>query len=367
MQDDIEKIEERKPWVEWVVAIAICIIVWLAGAAVTRWYATTHYETEDPNATAGVFGDSFGAVNALISALAFAGVLVTFRLQRKELDLQRHELNLQYQELKAQRDEFAQQNKTLKLQRFENTFFNMMQLQQQIVNDLHLQLMVNNKLRGNVSGPETYEKELRGREVIRYIYENARTKIANDGLKRYAQIANRDLLDHYFRHFYTILRFVDESDVFTPIGEEKQEDNYEWKQKYHYTTIVRATLSRYEMLILYYNGLSEFGREKLKPLIEKYALLDNIDKYSLVSSREYKDKLGFNPAINTQWFVDHKISWTDYEFFLTEDTNDIGKYNIRAFGCGDKELKKAKQTIQYFQIMLSDSEKEIKEKKLKLI
>ena len=132
MQNDLN-IEESKPWKDWVIAIIACVVVWLGGAALTRWYATAHYKTDDPNATAGVFGDSFGAVNALISALAFAGVLVTFRLQRKELDLQR-------QELKAQREEFTQQNKTLKLQRFENTFFHMMELQQQIVNDLFIKV-----------------------------------------------------------------------------------------------------------------------------------------------------------------------------------------------------------------------------------
>lgn len=363
MQDDIDKIEERKPWVEWVIAIAICIIVWLAGAAITRWYATTHYETEDPNATAGVFGDSFGAVNALISALAFAGVLVTFRLQRKELDLQRHELNLQYQELKAQRDEFTQQNKTLKLQRFENTFFNMMQLQQQIVNDLHLLVTEYNGKRDDYGRQETIDKELRGREVIRYIYKNAHSRIGNEGLKIYPNIAYRELLDHYFRHLYTILRFVDETDVFVPIGDEEQDDNFEWKQKYHYTTIVRATLSRYEMLILYYNGLSEFGREKLKPLIEKYALLDNIDKLGLACSGEYKNLLGLNPNLrdNKPILAQYDVTWTDFEYYLTEDIDDVEKYNIHAFGYGEKEVKNAQKAIQNFRSMLQDI-KELKRK-----
>lgn len=355
MQNDLN-IEESKPWKDWVIAIIACVVVWLGGAALTRWYATSHYKTDDPNATAGVFGDSFGAVNALISALAFAGVLVTFRLQRKELDLQRHELNLQYQELKAQRDEFAQQNKTLKLQRFENTFFNMMQLQQQIVNDLHLRITVFSGNRDNNGRQTTVEKGLIGREVIRYIYENAQARIGNDGLRIYPNIAYRELLDHYFRHLYTILRFVDETDVFVPIGDEKQDDNFEWKQKYHYTTIVRATLSRYEMLILYYNGLSEFGREKLKPLIEKYALLDNIDKQGLACSREYKDMLGFNPNIreNKQILSCYDLTWTDFEFYLTEDTKDEKKYNIHAFGYGRKEIDNTQQAIRNLQFMLKD-------------
>jgi hypothetical protein len=40
----------------------------------------------------GQFGDMFGAVNSLFSALAFAGVIYTILLQRQELALQREEL-----------------------------------------------------------------------------------------------------------------------------------------------------------------------------------------------------------------------------------------------------------------------------------
>lgn len=89
------------------------------------------FSTGKDDCAPALFGDSFGAVNALISALAFAGMIVTFILQRYELEMQR-------KELKAQRLEFSSQNKTLKLQRFENTFFNMMELQQSIVNDLYV-------------------------------------------------------------------------------------------------------------------------------------------------------------------------------------------------------------------------------------
>ena len=48
----------------------------------------------------GVFGDSFGALTALFSGLAFAGMIVTILLQRNELALQRVEL-------KENRTEFA--------------------------------------------------------------------------------------------------------------------------------------------------------------------------------------------------------------------------------------------------------------------
>ena len=40
----------------------------------------------------GQFGDTYGAINALFSGLAFAGVIATVLLQRRELKLQRDEL-----------------------------------------------------------------------------------------------------------------------------------------------------------------------------------------------------------------------------------------------------------------------------------
>lgn len=44
----------------------------------------------------------------------------------------------------------------------------------------------------------------------------------------------------------------------------------------------RALLSRYELVWLYYNGLSVYGEEKLKPLIERYAMLKNLREDKLV-------------------------------------------------------------------------------------
>ena len=70
--------------------------------------------------------------STLFSALAFCGVVIAIALQKKELELQREELKATNEQLKAQKEEFHTQNETLKRQRFENTFFQMMSLQQGI-------------------------------------------------------------------------------------------------------------------------------------------------------------------------------------------------------------------------------------------
>ena len=56
----------------------------------------------------GTFGDLFGAVNALFSGLAFAGLIYTIVLQKQDLELQRNEIALNRTELKKTAK--AQQN-----------------------------------------------------------------------------------------------------------------------------------------------------------------------------------------------------------------------------------------------------------------
>jgi len=75
-------------------------------------------------------------------------------------------------------------------------------------------------------------------------------------------------LGHYFRNLYHIFRLVDESVL-------------DVKEKEKISRIGRAQLSNFELVLLFYNGLSEKGA-KFKPLIEKYKLLDNLPESLLL-------------------------------------------------------------------------------------
>lgn len=66
--------------------------VWLVVGLFPSWWNTDM-------ATAGTLGDSFGAVNALFSALAFAGVILALFIQMEELREQRKVLTLQQEEM----------------------------------------------------------------------------------------------------------------------------------------------------------------------------------------------------------------------------------------------------------------------------
>lgn len=65
--------------------LAAVLVLWLIGSV----GLLVHY---DLPGGAGEFGDMFGAVNALFSGLAFAGVVYAIFLQRMDLALQRTEL-----------------------------------------------------------------------------------------------------------------------------------------------------------------------------------------------------------------------------------------------------------------------------------
>lgn len=233
----------------------------------------------------GTFGDQFGAVNALFSGLAFTGLIYTIILQRRDLELQRNDLKLQReelaltrQEMEEQTAEFEKQNETLRIQRFENTFFNMLSQFQEVVNNLSVSARVKGE---NVV--------LTGRESFQELFERAVVYIPNPqrdgefvgirgmkavldtyGLEGYVNSEAPTQFDHYFRLLYRILKFVKTSPLIN-----RFEDEYE------YTSILRATLSRYELVWLYYNGLT-YGKNKLKPLIERYAMLKNLRKDLLV-------------------------------------------------------------------------------------
>lgn len=194
----------------------------------------------------GVFGDKFGAINTLFSGLALAGIISTLLVQKETLKLQNEEFDAM---LKAQR-----------IQSFENSLFNMLSLQQNIVENLSL--------------AKFKSSPYKGRDVFKPLYNNAilgngkyigvKDAIKTEGNYFFAEIPEITCLDHYFRHLYRIFKFIHNNDFLDKKG------------KYNYTSIVRSQLSDYELIILFYNCLSENGYEKFKPLVETYAIFKNI-------------------------------------------------------------------------------------------
>ena len=220
----------------------------------------TYPITEQSIEKSGMLGDSFGILTALFSGLAFAGIIISIKMQSKELKLTRKEIKLQHEELsltrnevKGQKKELKFQNRTLKKQAFENTFFQMLDVHTSIVKDLSI-------------GDNNYQ----GRAIFgKFSSEVANTKVKIPALTDIQQItevyskfynSRKSQIAFYFSNLYYLLEYVNSSSV---------------KNKSFYTNIVRAQLSEHELKFICYHGISSFCEKGFKSLIEKYCILKN--------------------------------------------------------------------------------------------
>lgn len=223
----------------------------------------------------GQFGDVFGAVNALFSGLAFWGLIITIRQQKKEIEDTKDDL---------------------KSQRFENTFFQMLSLHHGIIDKLNYTYSYMTPMGGVET--EKYEK----REVFEVAKRSLLFELKKKNEEYFAQAENKDKqlhnsieitdleesykslcagyiafykqfeanLSHYYRNLYHIFKVIHESNFLL-------ED-----EKKRYAGIVRAQLSHDEQLILYYNAMvQELGNPKFLYLVERFDLMQNFGKHPL--------------------------------------------------------------------------------------
>ena len=233
----------------------------------------------------GQLGDMFGALNALFAGLAFAGLIITIRQQHIDLEYQQQTIKQTNDEMERQTKEFEIQNRTLKCQQFENTFFELLRMLQSIVEGLELNVeysqngvMCSQNINGKFVFQELYiqrdDKMLQGSSHI------------SDSFVKEIELSTPDevlarneykFLYHYFRFVYRILKFVDE----TPLLKTTED-------RYGYVSFLRSTFSNYEMAVIFYNCLTDIGKLHFKSLAERYALFDNIDE-KLITSNFEKD------------------------------------------------------------------------------
>ena len=79
---------DRVTWALFWKAALLVIVIWAASALLL------YYSVEDFSKS-GTFGDSFGVLNTLFSGLAFAGIIVSIKMQNDEMREQRKELQKQ--------------------------------------------------------------------------------------------------------------------------------------------------------------------------------------------------------------------------------------------------------------------------------
>lgn len=197
-----------------------------------------------------------------------------------------------------------QQRKDIALERFENNLFQLIQIQEEITNNLSFT---------PIDGADRlYGSIFHGRQVFKILYNEKgftpsewgiESSIIKDGIISYEEDKDIGVLDHYFRHLYRVFKFIDEAPIF--INEKKK--------KYEYACIMRASLSQYELIMLFYNCLSSNGREKFKPLIEKYAIFNNLrvellatDSDKELYASKFKDSYAFSKDENRDMSNEYK-------------------------------------------------------------
>lgn len=212
--------------------------------------------SDDPSRW-GQFGDFIGGVlNPTFSFLALLAILATFALQVREL-------RISTRELKNSADALVKQNETLRHQNFEATFFQLLRLQNDIVNSIDL---------AHKDGrPNTI-----GRDCLKVFLDRLENALSREGAEKSynAFLVHYDIffmehqneIGHYFRLLYNIVKLVKRT---------------ESVDRRFYTNIIRAQLSSAELMLLFYNCLSSRGREKFKPLVEEFALLKTMPRTTL--------------------------------------------------------------------------------------
>lgn len=214
----------------------------------------------------GLFGDMFGAANALFSGLAFAGVMWAVFLQREELRVAKDEISKTKLILEEQQKQLALQNEATRIQMFESTYFRLLNLLTEVTNSVGVP---------NLSTPGTplfgknaMDEHLNG---LRRLFDNTNQLLPDDARATTAInnffVGRSSKLDHYFRTLQSILSFI---------GKSEQVDAR------FYASILHAQLSAAEIALLFHFGVSNSADQEFVSLIETHGILDGLQNSDIL-------------------------------------------------------------------------------------
>lgn len=225
----------------------------------------------------GQTGDFFGGIlNPTFTFLGFGFLVYTItqnreniKISNQQLDISNHQLKISSDALEATRIEMEgskkaleEQSTALKQQNFENTFFNLIKLYHESITILET---------------NSHGKIDRGRDCFLHFHTNLRQAFNNEQnnnygseLKKIEKVyqffldkkEGRQLI-YPFINIYAIIRFIDESSI---------------ANKRLYIRILMSQFSSKELAIFFYHSLHSDGRKRFHDFIEKYGLLQNLDK-----------------------------------------------------------------------------------------
>lgn len=227
------------------VLICIVAILFVVSPLIVYCLTLQNENFAEKSSDFGVFGDYIGGtVGTIIGAISIYLVYITYTSQVK----------------------FARrQDESMKRQQFETTYFSLLEQQQ----------MIRSQLKGTI-GDETYEGILYLQNLklqlsdalseLNYIQdeitEGNKVMLKNRVNSLYMDffLPNVSNLGHYFRHLYHILKHIEDSNM---------------PDARKYADLLQSQLSNDELYLLAINGISNYGRRKMLPLMDKYGLLEN--------------------------------------------------------------------------------------------
>lgn len=223
----------------------IWVAIFAAAVVCTAWGITYYLLNDHPER--GTFGDMFGGLNALFSGFAFVGVIVAILMQSVELRLQREELSDTREVLDDQKEQLESQSRTLSKQNFENTFFQLVQYNDNVLSGIGTNALIGKSfLNAMLKGySDSFVKQF-GKDFS--IDVGSASQFSEEYFERYAEMAGS-----YFETVLTIFRFIQNSNI-----EDKQ----------FYVEILRAKMSIIEWKILFYHGLDR--KSDLRIYLEQF-------------------------------------------------------------------------------------------------
>ena len=254
----------KKFWIYTALYVLACVSICGLPALLTSGSWIDFTET-------GQIGDTIGGIMGPIVAMIAAYLtFIAFWVQKQANEAQRQDI---------------------KVERFNANFYNLLDIHEQITDSLDMEILVTEgaalksiTCNGRTLFYHTFENMYEEGLDVEFIGQGMRGRLSVKGIDSYVESELPTYFDHYFRNLYRIVKYVDETDVF----DNDEVTNNVYDEKYKYVAILRSTLSRYELIWLFYNALSPYGNEKFKPLIEEYALLKNIRPELLVKPEHYK-------------------------------------------------------------------------------
>ncbi len=244
---------------EHIYAIGFIAVVVVIGILITNFYLVPKFFLDD----AGIFGDMFGGANALFSGLAFVGVIIAILLQSKELELQRKELKATTKALEDQRIQMELQNETIRKQQFENTFFELMRLRNEIAQ----------KIREDDN--TVIEQDL--------LISLAVDKVLNSISSPYEIDPFQGKTGAQYQSFFFKQRKAYKKIVLSML-ELIERNNFNESDQRFYAELLQAQLSNVELHFLAYIYLHNDQINSMKRLI-KYGIFDNLSDGRLISGK----------------------------------------------------------------------------------